>query len=118
MTDKGFVTERLIRFLEERARGGVGLITVEEGIVDSPVGNNSKNALAIDDDKYLPMLQELTRRIKAHGAKIALQISHAGRRAGRVSKKTGCLEVSHGHVPVAPLKIILYTSRQSGIDRL
>jgi 2,4-dienoyl-CoA reductase-like NADH-dependent reductase (Old Yellow Enzyme family) len=101
----GFVTERMIRFFEERARGGVGLIVIGDGIVDFPIGNNSKEALAIDNDKYIPGLRKLVEAVKAYDVKIVMQLSHGGRRAGRVSKATGRLEVTRGLIPVAPSSI-------------
>ena len=100
--DEGYVTEKLIDYYEARARGGVGLLTVEDGIVDYPRGNNTDNPLGIDDDKYIPMLKRLSAAIKKHGAVSMLQISHAGRRAGRLSPETGCLEMTRGRLPVAP----------------
>jgi 2,4-dienoyl-CoA reductase (NADPH2) len=100
----GFVTDRMVTFFEERAKGGVGLITIGDGIVDAPIGNNVRESTAIDDDKYVPDLKKLTDAVKAHGAKIALQLSHGGRRAGRVSKE-GYLDVTRGRIPVAPSPI-------------
>ena len=100
----GFVTDRMIRFFEERAQGGVGLIVIGDGIVESPRGNNVRESISIDDDRYIPALSKLARAVQAHGAKIALQLSHGGRRAGRVSK-AGYLEVTRGVIPVAPSSI-------------
>jgi len=34
-----------------------------------------------------------------------MQLSHAGRRAGRISKVTGKLEITRGLIPVAPSAI-------------
>jgi len=101
-TKDGYVTEQMLDYYEARARGGVGMICVEDGIVDFPVGNNAKNPVSIDNDKYIPMLTKLSTVIKKHGARAAIQISHAGRRAGRVSHENGCLEVTRGMMPVAP----------------
>jgi len=53
----GFVTDSMIKFYEERAKGGVGLIIIGDGIVDFPIGNNAKEPLAVDDDKYIPKLK-------------------------------------------------------------
>ena len=100
--DNGFVTEKMINFYEARAKGGVGLVVTEDAIIDFPIGNNTPNPLSIDDDKYLPMLKKLSTRIKDHGAVPMLQLSHAGRRAGRLSPATGCLETTGGKIPVAP----------------
>ena len=104
LTQNGFVTDRMVRFFEERAKGGVGLITIGDGIVDSPLGKNVKQSTLIDDDKYIPQLKKLASAVKQHGAKVALQLSHGGRRAGRVSQK-GYLEVTEGKIPVAPSPI-------------
>jgi 2,4-dienoyl-CoA reductase-like NADH-dependent reductase (Old Yellow Enzyme family) len=46
----GFVTERMVRFYEERAKGGVGLIVIGDGIIETPRGNNVKESTAIDED--------------------------------------------------------------------
>lgn len=104
LEEEGFTKERMIRFFEERAKGGVGLITVGDGIVDSPVGNNVKESMPIDDDRYIKHFRQLTDAVKRHGTRIALQISHAGRRGGRVSKE-GYLGVTRGQIPVAPSPI-------------
>ena len=100
--DNGFVTERMIEFYKTRAKGGAGIVTVEDGIIDYPIGNNCDNPVSIDNDKYIPMLKKLSAVIKDQGAVPVLQLSHAGRRAGRISRETGCLEVTRNRLPVAP----------------
>lgn len=97
----GYVTDRMVRFFEERAKGGVGLIVIGDGIVDNPAGKNVKESTLIDDDRYIPALKKLTGAVKRHGARIALQLSHGGRRAGRVNRE-GYLDVTQGKIPVAP----------------
>ncbi len=79
--ETGFVTDRLKAYLEERARGGVGLIIVECTCVDSQGGRRFWRHLGIDSDKFIPSLCELTDTIHQFGAKIALQLHHAGRLA-------------------------------------
>lgn len=101
----GFVTGQMIDFYEERAKGGVGIVTVEDGIVDFPLGNNANNPVSIDDDKYIPMLKKLSSAIKKHRARAAIQLSHGGRRAGRVTLENGYLEITRGKIPVAPSMI-------------
>jgi 2,4-dienoyl-CoA reductase-like NADH-dependent reductase (Old Yellow Enzyme family)/thioredoxin reductase len=91
----------MISFLEERAKGGVGLITIGDGIVDTPIGNNVKESLSIDNDQYIPRLKKLSEAVKKDGARVAIQLSHGGRRAGRVSKE-GYLTITKGRIPVAP----------------
>jgi 2,4-dienoyl-CoA reductase-like NADH-dependent reductase (Old Yellow Enzyme family)/NADH dehydrogenase FAD-containing subunit len=75
----GHVGERLIRYYEARARGGVGLIIVGVGAVAFPAGACIPNQVAISDDVFLPGLGDLTSRVHAHGAKIAIQLQHAGK---------------------------------------
>ncbi len=99
---RGAVSRRMLDYYRERAAGGVGMVTVEDAIVEYPRGNNSINPLAIDHDRYLPGLERLARTIERQGSVPCLQISHAGRRAGRLSPRTGCLSMTRGLLPVAP----------------
>ena len=100
--NRGYVTSKMVDYYEKRAAGGVGLITVEDGIVDYPLGNNTYNPLSVDDDKYIPKLKKLSDTIKKYGCVSMLQLSHAGRRAGRLSPKTGRLDATGGKIPIAP----------------
>jgi 2,4-dienoyl-CoA reductase (NADPH2) len=104
LMEDGFITQRAINFYMARARGGVGLITCEDGIVDFPLGNNVRSPVGIDNDKYIPMLKKLNEAIHAYGTKTVMQLAHAGRRAGRVAK-SGYLEVTRGKIPVGPSEL-------------
>jgi 2,4-dienoyl-CoA reductase (NADPH2) len=75
----GHMGERIQQFYEERAKGGVGLIIIGVASVAYPAGACIVNQVAISDDQYLPGLQSLTRCIHGHGAKVAVQIQHAGK---------------------------------------
>jgi 2,4-dienoyl-CoA reductase (NADPH2) len=79
----GHVGPRLQRYYEARAQGGVGLLVVGVGAISWPAGACNPNQVAISDDAFLPGLQELTRRVHAHGARIAIQLQHAGKVAVR-----------------------------------
>jgi len=74
----GTVTDRLIEYHEARARGGFGLIIVEVTAID-PLGKGSPIQLGIWDDKFMRGLRRLVDRIHTAGAKIAIQLHHAGR---------------------------------------
>ena len=63
----GGVTERMLRYYEERAKGGAGLVTIEATSVD-PTGNSFSRGLSIADDARLPGLTDLARRVKLHPA--------------------------------------------------
>lgn len=102
---EGFITDEMIAFYRERAQGGVGLIFIEDAVVETPRGNHATNIVAIDRDDFIPMLRKLTTTIHECGARVAVQLTHGGRRAGRISPRTGCLEVTRGVMPVAPSAI-------------
>jgi 2,4-dienoyl-CoA reductase-like NADH-dependent reductase (Old Yellow Enzyme family)/thioredoxin reductase len=76
-TEDGFVTERLKNYLAHRARE-VGLVIVEIGCVDTPIGKGVVRELHLDDDKYISGLRELVQVIHDNGAKISFQLHHAG----------------------------------------
>ena len=67
-----------INYYEQRAKGGTGLLIVENASVDSPQGSNGTTQLRIDLDNYIPRLFKLCESVHKHGACIAIQINHAG----------------------------------------
>ncbi len=77
----GVVTDRLIDYLTARAKGGAGLITVEVAYIHRLGKAGLGGELGIDDDKYIPGLKKLTDSIHNAGAKVVLQLNHAGRYA-------------------------------------
>lgn len=77
--ENGEVTDKLINYYSERAKGGTGLIITEVGAVDYPEAKAIINQIRIDNDKFIPGLHELTSSVHNHGAKIFIQLHHAGR---------------------------------------
>lgn len=63
-----------------RAVGQTGLIIVEMTNVE-PEGRISKNCLGLWDDAQIPAFKRIAHGIHANGAKAAIQIAHAGRKA-------------------------------------
>lgn len=92
----GAVTDRLIGYHRTRARGGVGLIDVEFSYIH-PTGKIFDHMLGIYDDRLIPGLRRLTDYVHQEGAKIMIQISHAGRRTH--SDVIGCTPVAPSPVP-------------------
>lgn len=86
-----------INYYEQRAKGGVGLLIVENASVDDPLGSNGTTQLRIDKDNYIPRLFNLCERVHKHGACIAIQINHAG--ASAMSKRIGQQPVSASNIP-------------------
>ena len=76
----GEVTDRLVAYYAERARGGVGLIFPEATAVDD-TGLSYFRGLSIAHDRYIPGLRKLTRAVHAHGGHIGVQLGHGGRYA-------------------------------------
>lgn len=56
--DGGYVTERLLSYYEERAKGGVGLVIVEATSIDVS-GKTFLHGLDISDDRFIPGLRLL-----------------------------------------------------------
>ena len=86
--DEGYVTDRAIDYYVERAKGGVGLIIVKlTSVMKNARG--SKNHLAAYDDRFIPRLRDLSRAVKGHGARIALQLGHHGNNASHPRRQQG-----------------------------
>ena len=100
----GFVMENAVAYYSARAKGGAAMICVEDGVVEFPRGNNAIEPVSVDHDKYIPMLAKLAAAIKKNGAVPAIQLSHAGRRAGSPPNAQG-ISASRGLMPVAPSMI-------------
>lgn len=92
----GRVTRRLVEYYLRRARGGAGLIVVEHAAVTF-TGRSSNYSLGIYHDRLIVGLKELTRAVKGAGAKVAVQLAHAG--AGASSSVTGVQPVAPSSVP-------------------
>ncbi|HEX9080372.1 MAG TPA: FAD-dependent oxidoreductase [Desulfuromonadaceae bacterium] len=71
------VTDRLVAFYAERARGGAGMITVGYATVDERSGNPGN--IGAHRDAHIPGLARLAGAIREHGARASVQLNHAGR---------------------------------------
>jgi 2,4-dienoyl-CoA reductase-like NADH-dependent reductase (Old Yellow Enzyme family)/thioredoxin reductase len=74
----GFVTDDMVEYYAERARGGAGLLVVEATYVD-PGGKRLHHNPMLHDDRYVPGLRRLVEAVQAAGARIALQLNDGGR---------------------------------------
>ena len=93
----GEVSPAMIKYYEERARGGAGMIVVEIACVDSPQGRASLTQLNIDDPSYISGLNELAEVIRSYDCRAFIQLHHAGRQTSP--------GVTDGLQPVAPSPI-------------
>ncbi len=95
-TKDGLVTEQLKDYYEARARGGAGMVIVENASTDFYGAQQVSNRVRVDNDFTLPGLTGLAGVIKKHGARAIIQLNHSGRMA---QFKLG------GFPPVAPSPI-------------
>ena len=86
------VGQRMIDYYAEAAKGGFGLITIEVTAV-SPTGNAIIRQPGLYDDKFIEGYSKLADAIHAYGAKMSVQLHHAGRQT---------MSAIIGQQPVAP----------------
>jgi 2,4-dienoyl-CoA reductase-like NADH-dependent reductase (Old Yellow Enzyme family)/NADPH-dependent 2,4-dienoyl-CoA reductase/sulfur reductase-like enzyme len=99
-TPEGFVTERQIAYYVERAKGGVGYITVEHtGVLQQ--GKASPNMLMISTDEHASQIERLVKAVHGVGGKIVVQINHAGRQT--LPSVTGSPIVGPSPIPATPI---------------
>ena len=77
----GTTNDNHIAYLNERAKGGFGLIITEYAYVDHSNGKGSPNEMGIFKREQIPKLSRLTESIHASGSKIFVQLVHAGGKA-------------------------------------
>jgi 2,4-dienoyl-CoA reductase-like NADH-dependent reductase (Old Yellow Enzyme family) len=75
--EDGYVTDDTVAYYLARARGGVGLITVEMASPEK-VGRHRRREVGIYDDRFLPGLTRLVAEIHRAGAKASIQLGHGG----------------------------------------
>ncbi|MBP9014587.1 MAG: FAD-dependent oxidoreductase [Smithella sp.] len=91
----GTVSDRLLAYLARRAQGGTGLIITEICAVD-PRGKGFPNELGAWKDDFISGLVRIPEALHRYGAKVALQLHHAGRET---------FEAAAGAMPEAPSAI-------------
>jgi 2,4-dienoyl-CoA reductase-like NADH-dependent reductase (Old Yellow Enzyme family)/thioredoxin reductase len=108
----GSVSQKLIDYYVERAKGGAGLIIMEYCHIDNKESKARNGQLAVYDDKFIPGLADLAESIQECGAKVILQICHAGRNSSAKIM---------GREPIAPSAIPNYaneTPREMSLDEI
>jgi len=75
----GFISDRMIAYYENLAKGGVGLLIVESCGVEYPLGvQHPPVQLHLDDDIYIPSYRALTEAVHRQGCPVFIQFQHAG----------------------------------------
>ena len=99
----GSVSDAMVEYYRQRAEGGFGLIVTEVMAVD-PLGKANPNEPGLWDDSLIPGLKRLTDEVHKYGAKIFVQLHHAGR-------QTASMII--GSQPLAPSPIMCAAINQT-----
>jgi mycofactocin system FadH/OYE family oxidoreductase 2 len=87
LAEDGLPGERMAAYYERRARGGAGVIVLEEAFVH-PSSHPYERALRGDDPAIVPAYRRLGERLHEAGALVVAQIGHAGMQGtGHVRKR-------------------------------
>ena len=78
--EDGTLTQDEIKWLERRAKDGFGIVTTAAAFIH-PSGKSWIGELGVHSDDMLPGLENLSERIRLHGAVSLVQIFHGGMRA-------------------------------------
>lgn len=97
------VTDQIVEFYKERARGGAGMITAGFATVDELSGNPTN--IGAHKDEFIPGLARLAEGINGAGARSCLQINHAGR--------YNFSFFLNGRMPVAPSPVASRMTRET-----
>lgn len=81
-TEKGEVTEELIKRYKTLAKGGIGLI-IPGYLYVHPAGRAVRKQTGIYTDEMIPGLRKLVEAVHQHGGKIAFQLAHGGMQTGK-----------------------------------
>ena len=79
----GHCGERIQAYYEARAEGGAGLLIMGVCAIAFPAGTAEPYQVGVSSDEFIPGLSRLAERVHKHGAKIAMQLQHAGKNAIR-----------------------------------
>lgn len=82
----GSISDRQLELYRLLAENNLGLIISAHAYVQHPLGKASVNQNAIYDDRFIAGYRRLTQTVHSGGAKLVLQISHAGRQVTRISR--------------------------------
>jgi dimethylglycine catabolism A len=78
--EKGRITDRYIRYHEEKAKGGCGVVMMFGSSSIHPTSINDWGEVNNWDDSIIPEFRRMSDAIHRHGALCVSQISHRGRR--------------------------------------
>lgn len=78
--DDGCVTDQLIEYFVERAKGGIGMMLVGGGSVH-PDGRELPDLPRMYNDKCIPALKNMVEKVKKYETLFGVQLMHGGRQS-------------------------------------
>lgn len=75
-THDGLMTERYLRYQEEKAIGGIGLVMFGGSSFVAPDAHSFFESINAGDPRIQDDYADLSARVRAHGARTIVQISH------------------------------------------
>lgn len=100
-TEEGEISDRIIDYYAERARGGIGLVVLEGTYVRS---GGYHGRVCLDDDRFIPQMRRFTEAIHREGAKTVCQVNvHRGRADEHDPASPST--VPHPHTKVVPRQL-------------
>lgn len=105
MEADGTPGERMLRYYEERAKGGVGLIINEATRVDDVFSNAGCRQFSMSQDFHTVPAERLTEAVHKYGVKIFAQLHHGGATTNP-RYCTGGEVIAPSAIPAAPGKIV------------
>ena len=100
----GEISDRQVFHYARRARGGAGLVIVENVCIQYPDARHGATQPRIDSDEFIPGLATLARAVHDAGSAISIELTHPGLNAS--------LKFNGGRRPVAPSPI---SQRKDGV---
>lgn len=85
ITSEGHFTPEMTAYLEEKAKGGVAVVTYGEAIVHSATGKSHNKQLQLDSFGVKQGMTQVARAIHNAGAYANIQLSHGGKYGGLIS---------------------------------
>ena len=79
----GTCGERIQAYYEARAAGGAGLLIMGVCAIAYPAGTAEPFQVGVSEERFVPGLTALAERVHRHGAKVAMQLQHAGKTSVR-----------------------------------
>ena len=71
----GEMSNRHMNYYSLRAKGGTGLIILENANIEYPAGSNGTSQIRIDHDSFMPRYYQLVENLHKNGATVAIQVN-------------------------------------------